>query len=159
MMSLLAGSCALLFFSCGKKEKVYGPAPSQYKARFETSKGNFIVQVHRDWAPLGADRFYELVDRKFYDDQRFFRVLKGFVVQWGISGDSDVAEKWRTITMKDDPVRQTNKRGTITFATGMAGICAQLKGWTRGGGYILAPAHNIQPDVPVVNVLAMYDSA
>lgn len=117
LVSLFAGSCALLFFGCGKKEKVYGPAPSQYKAHFETSKGDFVVQVHRDWAPLGADRFYELVDRKFYNDQRFFRVLKGFVVQWGINGDSDVSGKWRNITMKDDPVDQTNKRGTITFAT------------------------------------------
>ena len=92
-------------------------APATYKARFDTSKGVFVVEVNRDWAPNGADRFYNLVKNGFYDDVRFFRVISGFMVQFGINGDPGVSAKWRTATIKDDPVKQSNKRGTITFAT------------------------------------------
>jgi len=92
-------------------------APTTYKARFDTSKGPIVIEVRRDWAPNGADRFYNLVKNGFYDDTRFFRVIKDFMVQFGINGDPGISAPWRTATIKDDPVKQSNKRGTITFAT------------------------------------------
>ncbi len=92
-------------------------APSIYKARFDTSKGTFIVEVHRDWAPKGADRFYNLVKSGFYNNARFFRVISGFMVQFGISGDPRISAVWHNANIPDDPVRQSNLRGYITFAT------------------------------------------
>lgn len=92
-------------------------APATYRAAFETSKGNFTVEVNREWAPLGADRFYELVTSGAFDNARFFRVLPGFVVQFGIPGDPEVARKWRGAQFADDKVTQSNTRGSITFAT------------------------------------------
>ena len=92
-------------------------APAVYKAKFDTSKGAFVVEVHRDWAPNGADRFYNLVKNGFYDNARFFRVIDGFMVQFGINGDPGIASVWRDANIKDDPVKQSNRRGTITFAT------------------------------------------
>ena len=94
-------------------------APDVFKAKFETSQGDFVVEVHRDWAPLGADRFYNLVDNGFYDDCRFFRVIRGFMAQFGINGDPEVSKAWRGATIKDDPVKESNKRGYISYA--MAG--------------------------------------
>jgi len=92
-------------------------APASYKVRFDTSKGPFVIQVNRAWAPHGADRFYNLVKHGFYDDVRFFRVVSGFMVQFGINGDPRVAGHWREAAIPDDPVKQSNKRGMITFAT------------------------------------------
>jgi peptidyl-prolyl cis-trans isomerase A (cyclophilin A) len=94
-------------------------APAMYKVKFDTSAGAFVVQVHRDWAPLGADRFYNLVKAGFYDDVRFFRVIPNFMVQFGINGTPSVSTIWSRAQIKDDPVKQSNKRGYITFA--MAG--------------------------------------
>jgi peptidyl-prolyl cis-trans isomerase A (cyclophilin A) len=95
------------------------PAPAQYKAKFDTTKGVFVLDVHRNWAPNGADRFYNLVKNGFYDNVRFFRVISGFMVQFGISGDPKIAAPWRDAKIKDDPVIQSNRRGYITYA--MAG--------------------------------------
>jgi len=92
-------------------------APATYKVLFDTSAGKFTVEVRRDWAPKGADRFYNLVKNGFFDDVRFFRVISGFMVQFGINGDPGVMARWRTAQIKDDPVTQSNKRGMITFAT------------------------------------------
>ena len=92
-------------------------APATYKVRFDTSKGPFVIQVHRAWAPNGADRFYNLVKHGFYDNDRFFRVISGFMVQFGINGDPRVSAHWRDANIQDDPVKQSNKRGMITFAT------------------------------------------
>lgn len=92
-------------------------APAMYKATFETSAGTFVVEVHRDWAPIGADRFYNLVKSGFFENVRFFRVIPGFMVQFGMHGDPSVGAAWRTASIKDDPVKQSNKRGYITFAT------------------------------------------
>jgi peptidyl-prolyl cis-trans isomerase A (cyclophilin A) len=92
-------------------------APAVYKVNVETSKGPFVIEVHRDWAPVGADRFYNLVKNGFYDNDRFFRVISGFMVQFGVNGDPKVSAVWREANIKDDPVRQSNSRGMITFAT------------------------------------------
>jgi len=94
-------------------------APPVYKARFDTTKGAFVIEVHRDWAPNGADRFYNLVKNGFYDNVRFFRVISGFMVQFGIHGDPKISAPWREAQLKDDPVKQSNRRGYITYA--MAG--------------------------------------
>lgn len=93
-------------------------APATFKASFDTSAGAFVVDVHRDWAPLGADRFYNLVKRGFYDDVRFFRVLPGFMAQFGINGDPSISAVWRGAQIQDDPVKQSNKKGYITYAMG-----------------------------------------
>jgi peptidyl-prolyl cis-trans isomerase A (cyclophilin A) len=92
-------------------------APAVYKAKFDTSKGTFVLEVHRDWAPNGADRFYNLVKNGFYNDVRFFRVLEGFMAQFGINGNPNLSAVWREANIKDDPVKVSNGRGTITFAT------------------------------------------
>jgi homoserine O-acetyltransferase len=92
------------------------PAPPMFRVRLETSKGPIVVQVFRDWAPHGADRFYELVAARYFDDNRFFRVVKGQWAQFGINGDPAIANAWRTRTIPDDPRKQSNVRGTVTFA-------------------------------------------
>jgi peptidyl-prolyl cis-trans isomerase A (cyclophilin A) len=97
--------------------KLHAKAPAVFRARFATTKGAFVVTVHRAWAPRGADRFYNLVRARFYDGERLLRVVPGFVVQWGISGYPTVSAAWRNADIPDDPVRHSNVRGTITFAT------------------------------------------
>ncbi len=92
-------------------------APGTFRARFETRKGSFVIAVQRDWAPLGADRFYNLVKSGYFDGARFFRVIPGFMAQFGIHGDPHVAAAWRDATIPDDPVRQHNTRGAVSFAT------------------------------------------
>ena len=92
-------------------------APDTFKAMFDTSAGAFTILVHRAWAPLGADRFYNLVKNGFFDDIRFFRVVPNFMVQFGIHGTPAIQSAWRSANLKDDPVKQSNKRGYVTFAT------------------------------------------
>lgn len=92
-------------------------APDSFRARFVTTKGDFVIAVHRAWAPLGADRFYNLVRSGYYDGVRFFRVMPGFMAQFGIHGDTAVTTAWRERRIADDPVRRTNLRGMVTFAT------------------------------------------
>jgi peptidyl-prolyl cis-trans isomerase A (cyclophilin A) len=91
-------------------------APAVYQAKFDTSKGAFVIEVHRDWAPRGADRFYNAVKNGFFDDCRFFRVVSGFMVQFGINGDPAIQKHWAEASIPDDPVKQSNKRGYVTFA-------------------------------------------
>jgi len=93
-------------------------APATFKVNFDTTAGPFVVTVHRDWAPNGADRFYNLVKNGFYDDCRFFRVISGFMVQFGINGDPAVMSVWRGAALPRDPVKHGNTRGTITYAMG-----------------------------------------
>ena len=93
-------------------------APDTFKANFDTSKGSFTITVNRGWAPNGADRFYNLVKNGFYDDVRFFRVLDGFMAQVGIHGNPTIAKAWVGARIQDDPVKQSNRRGYVTFATG-----------------------------------------
>ena len=118
--SLLTISLVLLAAGCGGKKKAEAvQAPPQYKVRLQTTKGDVVILVHRDWSPLGADHFYELTKMGFYNDSRFFRALKGFIVQWGINGDPKINKDWSEITIKDDPPKVSNKVGTVVFA--MAG--------------------------------------
>src|SRR2546423_8485750 len=91
-------------------------APDVYKVKFETSKGDFIVQVNKQWAPLGAERFFQLVQSGFYDKARFFRVVHTYMVQFGVNADPKVSMLWQTLTIPDDPVKQSNTRGKISFA-------------------------------------------
>jgi len=91
-------------------------APETFKVKLDTSKGPVVIDVHRDWSPIGADRFYNLVKNGFYDDTRFFRVLDGFMAQIGINGNPSVQSSWRSATIQDDPVKESNKRGFVTFA-------------------------------------------
>ena len=90
-------------------------APDTYKVKLDTSKGPFVIEVHRSWAPLGADHFYSLVKSGFYNDVRFFRVVPNFMVQFGMNGDPKVQSAHNT-TIKDDPAKESNKRGYVTFA-------------------------------------------
>lgn len=92
-------------------------APAQFDAVFHTTKGDFTVQVHRAWAPHGADRFYDLVKNGFYDGAKLFRVVPGFVVQFGISPYPKVSRAWLNATIPDDPVEHPNAAGTVTFAS------------------------------------------
>jgi peptidyl-prolyl cis-trans isomerase A (cyclophilin A) len=128
MFRILAGTLVLLSVcatpalsqgNLGNPSALREQAPATYKARFDTSKGVFVIQVERAWAPNGADRFYNLVKNGFYDNVRFFRVISGFMVQFGINGDPGVSAKWREARITDDPVKQSNRRGYITYA--MAG--------------------------------------
>jgi peptidyl-prolyl cis-trans isomerase A (cyclophilin A) len=94
-------------------------APDTYRAKFETTAGDFVIEVTRSWAPRGADRFYNLVRNGYFDGNKFFRVLPGFIVQWGMSGDPKLNSIWADASFLDDPVTQSNTKGTVTFA--MAG--------------------------------------
>ena len=100
-------------------EEMNKTAPVLFEAKFETSKGHFVIEVHRDWSPNGADRFYNLVRNGYYDGVRFFRVLDGFMAQFGISGDPEASAIWRQRAIPDDSARASNTRGYVTYA--MAG--------------------------------------
>ena len=127
LLPLLVLTMALT--SCSTTEKVTtgsGPidpsrwtkeSPPSYKARFETTAGAFTVEVQREWAPLGADRFYNLVQSGYFNGARFFRVVPGFVVQFGLSPNPAVSGAWKKTNLADDPVRRSNGRGFLTFAT------------------------------------------
>lgn len=91
-------------------------APESFRVNFETTKGAFVVEVVRAWSPNGADRFYTLVKHGYYDDVRIFRVVPGFVAQFGLHGDPAVSSAWRNVAIMDDPVVESNVRGTVTFA-------------------------------------------
>jgi peptidyl-prolyl cis-trans isomerase A (cyclophilin A) len=92
-------------------------APAEYDVKFVTTKGEFVIHVTRAWAPLGADRFYNLVEHHFYDGCAFFRVVPKFVVQFGLTGDPAINKAWQNANIKDDASTQSNRPGTITFAT------------------------------------------
>ncbi len=93
-------------------------APAEFKVKLETSKGEIVLKVTREWAPKGADRFFNLVKAGYYDDTRFYRVVAKFVAQWGYHGDPKVSKAWREAKIDDDPVKKKNARGTVSFATG-----------------------------------------
>jgi len=126
LIAVLLLVCAIAVgyaFSQGGKSKLANPAaltekaPDVYRAKFVTTKGEFVIEVTRAWAPNGADRFYNLVKNGYYDNCRFFRVISGFMVQFGINGDPNLNTAWRQARIQDDPVKKSNTRGNVTFAT------------------------------------------
>jgi peptidyl-prolyl cis-trans isomerase A (cyclophilin A) len=115
---LAAGSLLLgvvLLGGCSKKE-VRPPVPDVYRVKFETTRGDFTVEVTKAWAPAGADRFHELIWIRYFDQGRFFRVLPGFIAQFGVNKDFKVHDMWRENFIPDDPKKQDNQRGTLSFA-------------------------------------------
>jgi peptidyl-prolyl cis-trans isomerase A (cyclophilin A) len=92
-------------------------SPDHYQVRFDTSKGNILIQVERDWAPIGSDRFYTLVKTGYLNGDRFFRVVPHFIIQFGINPDPKLTARWRQANLRDDKVRENNMRGTVSFAT------------------------------------------
>jgi len=118
----LAVVCLSVFALAAPQANLKSPAtlkeqaPPVFNVLFQTSAGDFVVEVHRDWAPNGADRFYNLVKNGFYDGCRFFRVLSGFMAQTGMNGDPAIQQVWSRSNISDDPVKQSNKRGYVTFA-------------------------------------------
>jgi peptidyl-prolyl cis-trans isomerase A (cyclophilin A) len=112
--ALLMGLFALATACRKAPEKVI--VPEVYRVKFETSQGDFVVEVTRAWAPRGADRFHELVRMRYFDQGRFFRVVKGFIAQFGVHRDFKVHDQWRTFFIPDDPPKEKNLRGTLAFA-------------------------------------------
>ena len=139
MRRIVTTAALLLAAACGKKDQnqpasapaaapgnalltpgapaMQAQAPATYRAKFQTSAGDFTIEVTRAWAPKGADRLYNLVKNGFYDGDRFFRVLPGFVVQFGLNGSPAVNAAWHAASITDDPVTQHNTAGTVVFAT------------------------------------------
>jgi len=93
-------------------------APAEYRVTLETTEGDVVIQVYREWAPLGADRFYNLAKGGFYDDSRIYRVLPGFMAQFGLNADPYVNQVWKKEFLVDDPVAESNTRGRVAFAKG-----------------------------------------
>jgi len=122
LLAVAPGTAQDLESMLSLQEKLMNPtelneqAPNSFQVLFDTSKGEFTVDVTRAWAPKGADRFYNLVTNGYFDDCRFFRVVKGFMVQFGINGDPHLNEVWRESQFEDDPGNESNSRGYITFA-------------------------------------------
>src|SRR5215471_3916378 len=112
----LALSAGLMLAACSKPAPQPVIVPDVYHVKFETSKGDFTVEITKTWAPRGADRFHELLRMHYYDEARFFRVLPGFIAQFGIHKDFDVHAKWRELVIADDPPKEKNLRGTLSFA-------------------------------------------
>lgn len=115
-------------------------APPKFKAKFETSAGDFVIEVTRDWSPLGADRFYNLVRSGFFDEVRFFRAVKGFMIQFGIHGNPAVSRAWSTSKLADDPPKESNRKGYITYANAGPG--------TRGTQVFINLVDNTRLDAP-----------
>jgi cyclophilin family peptidyl-prolyl cis-trans isomerase len=134
------------------------PAPARVVVRFETTKGDVLIEVFRDWAPLGADRFVNLVRYGYYDEARFFRVTAGRWVQFGVNGDPAIAKAWRTATLPDEPFRESNVRGTVAFAFAVPnGRTTQVFVNLRDN----SPTHDKEPFVPfgrVIEGMSVFDS-
>lgn len=137
---------------------LHAQAPATYNVAFKTTKGSFVITVHRTWSPRGADRFYNLVRAHFYDGNEFFRVVKGFVVQFGMSPYPQVSSAWQTATIEDDPVKTTNARATISFADSgpnsrTTQVFVNLAGNSRLDGYGFAPFGRVTAGMSVVDKL------
>lgn len=133
-------------------------APETFKVKFTTTKGDFVIQVNRAWAPLGADRFYNLVKNGYYDNAGFFRIVPNFVVQFGISARPEVSAAWSKAKITDDPVTQSNKTGYVTFATAGPGtrttqMFINLKDNTPLDAMGFAPIGMVVEGMDVVNKL------
>ena len=129
-------------------------APDLFRVRMETSKGDILMELHRDWAPLGVDRFYNLVRAGYYDNTRFYRVIKDRWTQFGINGDPAVSRIWRERTFADDPPKQSNVRGTFAFAFAVPnGRTTQVFINTRDN----SATHDKEPFVPLGKVIEGMD--
>jgi peptidyl-prolyl cis-trans isomerase A (cyclophilin A) len=144
--ALTVAAAALVLAGCHRRSPLLSPtpnelaraAPERFLVELETSRGRVVITAHRAWSPLAVDRLYFLVQQRFYDGARFFRVVPGFVVQWGISGDSAVNAAWRGRTLPDEPVRERNTRGRISYARGGPN--------TRGAQLYVNLADNVRLD-------------
>ena len=141
-----------------KDPAVNQTAPDMFKVKLATSKGDIVLEVPRDWAPKGVDRFYNLVNAGFYDDCRFFRVIDNFMAQFGLNGDPLVSRAWRTASIEDDPVKESNKRGMVSYA--MAGpntrttqLFINYKDNSRLDGSGFAPFAKVAEGMDVVDAL------
>jgi peptidyl-prolyl cis-trans isomerase A (cyclophilin A) len=123
--AIVSAAACLALMGCSssdEKKKAEAPAaaketvPEVFHVKLDTSKGPVDIEVHRDWAPLGADHFFQLVKSGFYDNARFFRVVRGFVVQFGINGDPQTNAIWANASLPDDPVKEHNVTGTVSYA-------------------------------------------
>jgi peptidyl-prolyl cis-trans isomerase A (cyclophilin A) len=145
--------------SLDKPESLSEKAPDVYRARFATSKGDFVIEVQRDWAPNGADRFFNLVKNGYYDETRFFRVVRGFMAQIGIHGKPEMNNLWRDQRIADDPVKKSNLRGFVSFATAGPGTRTTqffinfADGNSRLDGMGFAPFGQISSGMDVVDAL------
>lgn len=126
LCGMLAVATLLSAAACKKRDPLRDPdpaalakaAPDSFDVQFETSKGNFTVRAHRDWAPNGVDRFHYLVSNGYYDEARFFRAINGFMVQFGLNASPDITEVWQDMRIAPDPVKMGNTRGRVTYAMG-----------------------------------------
>lgn len=121
LLAVMTGvaSCHYSPFGCRQEASdPKNPAPDSFRVAFETSKGRFDVMARKSWAPIGVDHFYTILQNKYYDDARFFRVVKGFVAQFGMSGQPKMTEEWQRRCIADEPVQHSNTRGTLSFARG-----------------------------------------
>lgn len=134
-------------------------APSTFKVKFETTKGPFTVEVHRDWSPNGADRFYNLAKNGFFDGVKFFRVVPGFVVQFGIHGDPAISRKWLESNIPDDAVKKSNLKGYLTYAKSSlpnsrsTQLFINLADNSRLDGMGFSPFGKVSEGMPVVEKL------
>jgi peptidyl-prolyl cis-trans isomerase A (cyclophilin A) len=127
LMAILASMACAPEKPVEVKKKEITHAPDVFQAKMATSKGDILLEIHRDWAPRGADRFYELIEQHFFDKVKFHRVIRGFVAQFGVHRDAKIQGLWRQLKIADDPVLKKNVRGTITFAAlGPASRTTQL---------------------------------
>lgn len=120
----IAGVSSCMVWPLGQKQEASDPnvaVPDSFVVAFETSRGRFDVMARKAWAPIGADRFYMLIRARYYDDARFFRVVKDFVAQFGLAADPKLTAAWRLRSMADEPVKHSNARGTIAYARGGPG--------------------------------------
>ena len=133
-------------------------APAEFKVKLETSKGDILLKVMRDWAPKGADRFYSLVKNGYYDECRFYRVMPKYIAQFGIHGTPAVALKWKEAPIDDDPVKQKNTRGRVAFAKGgpntrTTNLFINLKDNTSFGSDGFAPIGEVVEGMEVADQL------
>ncbi len=139
--------------------KLKAKAPEKFKAQFDTTKGVIVIEVTRAWSPNGADRFYNLVKNGFFDGVKFFRVVPNFVVQFGIHGDPSLASKWLESNIQDDPVKESNKRGFLTYAKSNAPnsrstqLFINLQDNTRLDGMGFSPFGRVVKGMDVVDKL------
>lgn len=106
--------CTLFLAACQKNDKT--AVPEVFRVKFTTTQGDFVVEATRAWAPRGVDRFHELVNMRYFDENRFFRVVPGFIAQFGVHKDYDIHDRWRKYFILDDPPKEKNLRGTLAFA-------------------------------------------